>query len=413
MNVPKIHFDYMMEIPGSRELFNKMLSGEVNPGVLAKHSVTGANNHAMALSYVHHGSQVYTVSRELQTMLSCTSLKGVRPEDIHLPWPCFYVACESSPFTVHGGATGQHQLSGFYVTSATFEEGVKGMLLPPTETHGMDGIHLHFWGDENHKSRFPGDDAGAWFTVSFKELMENFGGDWQAHLDDSCDRWTQERDFLDRDGVDVLEDGTVRVDVDKMQAQGAVMDPVSPVGLLESSSTLCKKHHSEKQSVDMVLDTGLNIHNLKSRLRFAVNLLFYIVSSESDVEMGDHPDRRKRIKLNKKMKKAKQRKNNRQIRKLTTALNQLSPVSRMTYVGAGLKRDPKVREFIREMGDSGDLCSGRIYVAGHFQEYWTGSRVAPDGTARKGEKKIKKWKEPHVRNEEMADIVDKRIHKVV
>ena len=65
------------------------------------------------------------------------------------------------------------------------------------------------------------------------------------------------------------------------------------------------------------------------------------------------------------------------------------------------------------MGDSGELCAGRIYVAGHLQEYWVGSRTAPDGTCQKGEKKVKKWKEPHIRNEEMPDIVEKRIHRVV
>lgn len=93
------------------------------------------------IKYENAGERTYVASQGLSRQLLATELRGVRCEDLRLPYPSIYIAVdEGLGFTVYNQVTGVHPLYGVYVTED--ESGWRLMLCG--SGRGEDDALTHF-----------------------------------------------------------------------------------------------------------------------------------------------------------------------------------------------------------------------------------------------------------------------------
>ena len=110
--------------------------------------------------YKQAGHHTIAIPAAMQEALSNTSLAGIQYLDFVMPHITMYFALPDSAFQLWGGTTGWHRCAGVYVTRVCSAE------------EGYDVLKFYFWGIENERSSYEGDDASFWFEMDLKAMQE-------------------------------------------------------------------------------------------------------------------------------------------------------------------------------------------------------------------------------------------------
>jgi len=173
---PPIHFDFMKGYhPWVRGMIEDMDRwGIEKAGELATSwfgfSPSLVHQAECLLHYRYYAQKVYQIPSRFQKAMSRPIGAGkINPDDIVLPYPCFYLLLPDCEWKLWGGErTGWHQIGGFYALEDSKEQ----------------CINFHFWGMPNEKSE-GGDDASFWFRLNLDDLFNvRSKGNLQKYLKD-------------------------------------------------------------------------------------------------------------------------------------------------------------------------------------------------------------------------------------
>lgn len=138
--------------------------------------------------YRRAGRQSFIVPPAMQRALSRTSLKGIRPDEIKVPYRSQYIALPDCDARLWGGdRTGWHQVAGAFLRFVQGEDRryADHTVKAPPNDPGL--VYLYLWAEENDKSHGPGDDASMWFAFDLYEMQksgEDLADYFQNMLDD-------------------------------------------------------------------------------------------------------------------------------------------------------------------------------------------------------------------------------------
>lgn len=353
MNPPKptIHYDHMMGgFPPWREAVTEALQGAPTrlDAEIAFLDSTGLRAAAKLLAssylYAASGQQAYVIGPRVQDLLHETDLSAVPVAFLKLPYECIYVSLPPSEWKIWGGdRTGWHTVGGVYMTT------------------GPSVLTMVFWGKENEKSLYVGDDANFWATMDLSQCLTSGPEDTRTiNLEESVrsmmSRWTDESDL----------DPEMRGRTDEILAH--------------------------------------QLENVRHIVRVCVNMVLYLNSSDPETsvvnEGGPNEDKRKRLKREARKKGKKGDLARRRLKAMTEA--------RIVWIGPSLERRPKS---VMLKPVTGRTCRPH-WRKGHFHAYWVGSRKDDGGNLRKGSHQILKWVAPTFVGD-MAEMVRARgtLHK--
>lgn len=362
MKTPVLHYDYWLgQQPNWRRVIHRGLQGDTSllklEYLMCKgYAPSKANFLAAMYGFALEGQQVFLIGPKLQRMLGETDSTKVPLEFLKLPFDCFYVALADCPLKLYDGETGFHQATGMYVHMVDED---------------IPAITLCLWGQDNENSRVVGDDAIQWVTLSLAEAV--------SHTDD---------------------DGTQYVDIDGY-IRRIYADPTrddSDIG------TSWPADHT--RNVDAAVELA----------RLAFNLVLYVNSEQPDttrLKSGTAPGRKAMLnrKLKTSLKNPKKRKRSAHIQKELDAISE----ARVVWLGKTIEEAPEFPAEDAVPGPSNG--TGRKHRRhrrrGGWHTYWTGPRIAADGTRQKGTKAVLKWRKPIWVGSDIGSLLNSRgtIHK--
>ena len=104
------------------------------------------------------GKRIYRVSDGLAQRLLLTEMRGVKGDDIKLPFDCLYIEIPKSlGFTIQNQHTGEHAITGAY-------------LFESCDSGGERGLSFTLMGEPNDASINAGDDAFEYFTIPMSDV---------------------------------------------------------------------------------------------------------------------------------------------------------------------------------------------------------------------------------------------------
>lgn len=313
---------------------------ELNSGVLEPTDYTTMN---ASLSFsifkaleVSDTPSWFEVGSDLVYALLATRLRGVRPEDVKLPLPGFYVALPPGIITLRDNVTGDHEVRACSISEGCtrpkeqLETNVAYSAYPDELRHGRR-LLLMFYCEPNENSSNPADDNLLYLSIP-------------------------------------------------------LYSPSQPIEeLLEHDLHVAGPDDADHDIGGTVAGVSYTHLELRKLLRFfVVNFLLYLASPESDIQ-HKHA---KHIRALRKGKGKKSRRNKDAIKRL-----EKEP---FWVVGSRVVIDPSVRESVRGTGTpTGKQRAVNVPVMGYWRRQWRG-RKTPDTP--KGQDWYMRWIDPTVRN---------------
>ncbi len=357
MKTPVLHYDYWLgQQPNWRRIIHRGLQGDESllklEFLLCKGFAPSKANFLAALyGFATEGQQVFLVGPKLQRMLGETDSTKVPLEFLKLPFDCFYVALAECPLTLYDGETGFHPATGMYVHMVDKD---------------IPAITLCLWGQENEKSRAAGDDALQWVTLSLAEAV-----------------------------TQTDEDGTQYVDID-----GYIRRIYSDPSRDDSDpGTNWPEDHT--RNVDAAVELA----------RLAFNLVLYVNSEQPDrTRMANKtaPGRKAMLKarLAKSKRNTKKRKRTQRIQRELDAISE----ARVVWLGKAIEEATEFPAPDAEPGPRNETGRKvrRHRRRGGWHTYWTGPRIAEDGSRQRGTKAILKWRPPQWVGSAIGDLITHR-----
>lgn len=290
---------------------------------------TAARFITVAAAYVQQGQQVFAVGPRLQSFLHETACENVPQELLKLPYSCIYVALPECPWRLWGGPTGMHNVAGLYLY----------------EHNG--GLSVLLWGKANEKSTAPDDDASFWVHLPWDEVPSR-------QEDTSCLNIESYLEYLfklpDRERSDA-------------GMHSSMMPPEA----------------QEEQD-----------KSIRSLLRFAINFVLYLNSTNIETKKGHAVLPR----LGGKRKK-----------QGPTKPSQ----AKVLWVGPTIE---KSEQAARKQASGGGGGGTWVYRRGHFHHFWVGPKTDAQGNPQLGTHRVQKWIPPKRRD--LASVVESktRVHRV-
>lgn len=237
----KLHHDQILKCDPSRQrMIDIMLAArKVNPylsfdmmgyGLEQKMGYMPAGAIATTLMTLHQeqGQQTFVLGPHMTSMLEHTSVQDVARDDLHLPYPIFYVVLTDCGHRLWGGGRTQwHKVSGMYVHMV----------------EDTRALTILAWAEENERSLGPGDDAQSWARLHLR-----------AHIHEDLETSI---DSLLRD--------------DKNDKSDPIIDPFD-----EINGTKYPDDGREAQTA-----------TLRAMFRIAINLALYLSSEGADAASVD------------------------------------------------------------------------------------------------------------------------------
>ena len=145
-------------------------------------------------------------------------------------------------------------------------------------------------------------------------------------------------------------------------------------------------------------------------VRLVFNLVLYVNAEKADKEpVRGVPDGRKRMlrgKLKQALKNPKKRKKAARIQKELDAISE----ARVVWLGKSLEEANRSSRNV-ESSEGSSRTVRRHRRMGHWRTVWVGSKTAPDGSVRKGEKTVLRWIQPCWVGEDIAGRVHGTVYK--
>lgn len=118
------------------------------------------------LNYQKHGKHTFRVSDGLAMLLALTELRGLRCEDLKLPFPSLYLEVpETLNFRIYNSMTGWHTVEGLYLS----EDNSDSTLVPQAKPDGKRSWRVCVVGKDNENSIDKYDDALVYFSIPLIE----------------------------------------------------------------------------------------------------------------------------------------------------------------------------------------------------------------------------------------------------
>lgn len=239
-----------------------------------------------------------------------------------------------------------------------------------TGYHPATGIYVHlvdpdipaitlcFWGRENENSKAPGDDSCQWVNLALPEAV--------SHTD---------------------EDGTAYVDLDAYVER------------------LFSEPHRDESDPGTVRNNEKHWLAAKALARLAFNLVLYVNSETPDKTSVAREAPGRKAMLERQLKGTKKPKKKARIQRQLDAISE----ARVVWLGKRIEESPEIPD---DDADSSTSATGRKIRRhrrrGHWHHYWTGTRVQPDGTRRKGEKAVLRWVQPRWVGSDIGSLLNER-----
>lgn len=275
-------------------------------------SVAQFNVSYQVKNYERHGKHCYVVSEGLATLLALTELRGLKCEDLHLPFPCVYLEIPKSlGFKIYNAMSGWHPVEGMYISEDTKDSARHAGFNASPELDGKRSWRVCVVGAPNEQAIHSLDDALVYFTIP---LLEG---------------WT-----LDAALEDVV--GRMR--------NNAMLDP------------------------SLRVNTDESVTQWLATFRWALNVMVYATTPDSEHEtIRSNPDAEAIWRRLQKVPAGKKRED------LKSRLKNMDQRVR-TLLGKSVKLTPSLRSMAEHKanGGTGKSLVVRTLVSGHWQRYAVG-----------------------------------------